>query len=339
MNPGRLLLAASAVAVGAIGCHQNTTPTPALAALGSHALCADYSGLPPDWGGAEHAGMARIAAGHFDFGSMRGYAEERPVTNRHVPPFWIDRTAVTNAQFAEFVAATGYATRAESGGAAVFVAPEDPADFAGPGSWWRLYRDANWRHPAGTDSSIAGHANQPVVDVSLADAQAYAHWLGRSLPSEVQWEYAAKAGRDNTSADAAMAGSSERPAANAWQGWFPFQNSAADGFVGRAPVGCYSANPNGLYDMVGNVWEWTRDRWTPNHAAHTGDRAAHAAPVPMSTTPTTHNVGPANFNVIKGGSYLCARNYCARARAASRQPAEADLPAVHIGFRTVTPAH
>lgn len=289
-------------------------------ALGDRQRCNRYDGIPVGWGQDPHAGMIHLRGGSFELGSLRGYAEERPLVKTQVGAFWIDRTEVTNAQFASFVAATAYITTAQrGGGAAVFIQPRDPV---GPGDWWYLLADADWRHPDGADSSIAGRASDPVVDVSLADARAYAHWLGRSLPSEAQWEYAAKAGRDNRQADESLRDAAGRVQANIWEGRFPYRNNDGDGVAGRAPVGCFPANPDHLYDMIGNVWEWTRDIYHAGHASRDG-----------TTTATT--ASGATPYVIKGGSFLCAANYCARARASSRQGQEADLPTSHLGFRTV----
>lgn len=322
---------------------QHTPPVTAAATpvLGNKTLCSAYGGLPGGWGQKTHAGMVYISGGTFELGSMRGYAGERPLKPTRIDSFWIDRTAVTNAQFAKFVAATGYVTVAErGGGAAVFIQPKSRADLSAPGGWWHLVRGANWRHPSGPGSSIQGQAHKPVVDVTLADAKAYAHWLGRTLPSEAQWEYAAKAGRDNQTADAALTHGNDQPAANYWQGLFPFHNKATDGFPGRAPVGCFKANPWGLFDMVGNVWEWTRDAWHPGHdgppQVH-GYAPANGAGLTRGTLGADNRNQPTRY-VIKGGSFLCSDNYCARARASSRQPEEADLGAVHIGFRTVAAA-
>lgn len=289
--------------------------------------CHRSSGLPPDWGQDPHAGMAQIEPGEFEFGSDRGYEDEGPVQARHLDRFWMDRTEVTNAQFASFVAATGYVTDAErSGGSAVFLVP-GPDEEIREGSWWRLLKGANWRHPEGPDSDIGGLGNEPVVAVTYADAAAYAKWLGRSLPDEAQWEYAAKAGRNNKDADRSLRDSQGRPRANFWQGVFPLQNRAEDGYAGRAPSGCFAANDWGLQDMVGNVWEWTTSPYRGEHehelpeAAEQPKREGHAA------------IGRL---VIKGGSYLCADNYCVRARASSRQGQEVDLPTSHIGFRTIS---
>lgn len=334
MNMGRCLVVCAFTWL-LVACGSQDTDTgaaaplpPKLAKLGNAALCKAYSGLPPGWGQDAHAGMVRLAGGEFDYGSQRGYAEERPMMEAAVEAFWIDRTEVTNAQFAAFVAATGYVTQAESqGAAAVFVMPKAGGQMR-PGSWWQLVQGANWRHPEGAGSSIKGRANEPVVNVTLADAQAYANWLGRSLPTEKQWEFAAKAGRSNTQSDSTLRDADGQPQANFWQGLFPVHNSHADGFERRAPVGCFNANDYRLYDMVGNVWEWTLDRFVAHHVEQpnrgSGDQ--------LTDMPLRAGVAR---NVIKGGSFLCADNYCARARAASRQPEEVDLPASHLGFRTV----
>lgn len=324
---GLALLAAGAG--GALAVQRHAAPAPGLPPLGTRADCAAYGGLPPGWGRDAHAGMLRIAGGVFSFGSERGFAEERPVQERRIGDFWIDRTEVTNAQFASFVAATGYVTQAERRpGAAVFRMPQGDAPVA-PGSWWRLVAGADWRHPEGPGSSIAGRGHEPVVDVTYADAQAYAHWLGRELPDEAQWEFAAKAGRGDQQADAALRDAQGRPLANFWQGLFPLLDRAEDGYAGRAPVGCFRAGPNGLHDMVGNVWEWTGDVYRDRHDA-APTLAEREAAMPL-------HVG-AERRVIKGGSYLCSADYCARARASSRQGEEEDLPAAHLGFRTIARA-
>lgn len=314
-----LLLSVSLAVVA--GCRRAEAPpsaAPVEAALGAREACTAYDGLPAGWGAGPHAGMVWIEAGSVDLGSDRGYPDERPVVAAQVPGFWIDRTEVTNAQFAAFVKATNYLTVAErKGGSAVFNEPAADQAVTGPGSWWKLVPDATWRHPRGAGSGIAGRGHEPVVNVAYEDAQAYAQWLGRELPSELEWEFAAKAGRSNVESDASIRDAGQRPTANFWQGLFPYDNQADDGFRAQAPVGCYPPNPHGLYDMVGNVWEWTRDAY----AARAGGVAAPSSGAPQQ--------------VIKGGSYLCAANYCARARAASRQGQDSDLPASHIGFRTI----
>lgn len=310
-------------------------PADTAAPLGDRGKCAAYSGLPAGWGRDAHAGMLRIDGGDFELGSERGYADERPLATIHVDALWIDRTEVTNAQFTDFVAATGYVTQAErSGGSAVFRAPPESAAPLAPGSWWQLEPSANWRHPDGAGSGIAGREREPVVDVTYADASAYARWLGRELPGEAQWEFAAKAGRRNDESDRALRDAQGRPQANFWQGIFPVRDLAEDGFAGRAPVGCFAANPYGLHDMVGNVWEWTRDPYRDRRAAAGGALDEVAEPMPRQSAKPRDD-----RRVIKGGSFLCSADYCVRARASSRQPLEEDLPASHVGFRTIVVEH
>lgn len=244
-------------------------------------------------------------------GNNQAYREERERAAK-VQDFDIDVFEVTNAQFAKFVKATNFVTTAEKPqagfggpGAAVFTPPT-----ATQPNWWRFVEGADWRHPEGPESTIDGNDNEPVVQVSHEDALAYADWAGRDLPTEAEWEYAAKAGTKTLYVWGEERAPKGKEMANTWQGAFPIKNAVKDGYSGRAPVGCFSANPNGLYDMIGNVWEWTKSDYTQN-----------------SKTPTY---------TIKGGSYLCAENYCARYRASARQPQEADLPTNHIGFRTVS---
>ncbi len=318
------VFAAGSFAVGSLGRPSLRSSAPS-AALGDFEQCADYAGRPPGFPDHPLAGMRRIAGGIAKLGSERGYADERPVRNQQLAPFWIDTTEVTNAQFAAFVAATGYVTDAERMGAGVVFVPPKPGEEAPPSSWWRLQSGASWRHPEGPESTLVARAHDPVVQVTRADALAYAKWLGHDLPSEAQWEHAAKGGGDNDSADAAVFDAAHVPQANFWQGDFPFANTASDHYAGRAPVGCYAANTYGLHDMIGNVWEWTRDDYAGAYQPHGSGHAERARP-----SATSHEVA-----VIKGGSYLCAANFCVRYRASARHPQEVDLPASHVGFRTV----
>jgi sulfatase modifying factor 1 len=257
--------------------------------------------------------MRWIPAGRFTMGEDPQYREEGPPRSVTVSGFWIDTHEVTNAQFARFVRATGYRTLAER---TPPIGPDTPAEMRVPGSavfavpddtdprWWRWVIGAQWRHPAGPAESLEGHAREPVVQIAYDDARAYARWVGKDLPSEAQWEYAARGGRP---ALPEPIGADGTPTANTYQGVFPLRNLASDGYVGRAPVGCFPSNANGLYDMIGNVWEWTRSPDAPQ-----SDR-----------------------RVIKGGSYLCAANYCARYRPAARQFQERGLGTDHIGMRLV----
>ena len=294
--------------------------------------------LPPQSTPAQqHPGMVWVPAGSYTMGDTE-YPEEQPARAVQVAGFWMDRTEVTNDQFAEFVQATGYVTAAERAvnpqahpglpadmlkpGAVVFVAPKDVRGMNDVSQWWRYIPGASWRHPGGPQTSIAGHGAFPVVAVTLEDAQAYARWKGRSLPSEAQWEWAARGGKPQPMPE------HEQPRdANTWQGLFPTVNSGEDGYVGLAPVGCYAPNALGLFDMIGNVWELTTDAWRPNHAATGAPDQVPAALRGGAAASAQH--------VIKGGSFLCSPDYCMRYRAGARQPQDDDLGASHLGFRTI----
>jgi len=311
-------------------------------------LCRAYAGKPKGFGAgdarARTAGMSWVAGGAFLMGSEDFYPEERPVHRVSVGGFWIDRHEVTNAQFAAFVAATGWRTVAETGldpkdhpglpaevtapGSMVFVMPANPGRTQ-PETWWRYVHGADWRHPGGPGTSIDGKDAEPVVHVAWRDARAYADWLGRDLPTEAEWEYAARGGLEGRPY---AWGSEVRPdgryMANSWQGVFPVYDEGSDGFHGLAPVGCYEPNGLGLFDMTGNVWEWTGDWWAPGHTAE-----ASLDPQGPMRNPGGDEALAAR--VIKGGSWLCSSNYCGRYRPAARQPHEIDLGASHVGFRTV----
>lgn len=297
------------------------------AVLGSAASCSTYSGLPAEWGDNEKSGMIKIKGGDFLLGTNTGYPEERPQLKTHIQPFWIDRTEVTVAQFSDFVKATGYVTEAErEGGGAVFRIPkkEELKQLLYP--WWQYRKGANWRHPEGPGSEAI--ANHPATLVTFKDAQAYAIWLGRDLAAEAEWEYAAKAGiLDNPDIEKEPRDAQGKPQANFWQGHFPLVNTDEDGHQGAAPVGCYSANGFGLFDMVGNVWEQTKELYSPSHDSAPQPTHQQSAPKPNQSM------------VIKGGSHLCAQDYCVRYRPSAREAHEANLPMSHVGFRTVWREH
>jgi formylglycine-generating enzyme required for sulfatase activity len=322
-------LAAAVATVLSLPGHATGSMQRAFLPLGSEAACRSYSGLPEGWRKEEHAGMVWVEGGSFLFGSDKGYPDERPAGDGRtkVTGFWIDQTEVTVAQFASFVQATGYVTEAErQGGAAVFHQPSEDELRQKPLAWWSWVKGADWRHPSGPGSSIAGKENHPVTLVTLADAQAYAKWLGRDLPTEAEWEYAGKAGRADNQLDTAPSDANGKPAANYWQGVFPVYNAKTDGHEELAPVGCYAANHFHLYDMIGNAWEWTRDPYTGPHQSHAnGDTAAATAAYRRSS----------QAMVIKGGSFLCSPDYCVRYRASARESQERDLATTHIGFRTI----
>lgn len=294
--------------------------------LGSLAGCQAYRGLPAGWEHDPQAGMVLIRGGRFSPGSHGGYPDERPLAAVQIDDFWIDRSEVTQAQFAAFVTATGYETEAErSGAAAVFRASEANTDEQSPLTWWHYLKGANWRYPDGPHSHVTVLEQHPVTQVTFADAQAYAQWRGNTLPSEAQWEYAALAGGRSLHLGEEPRDAQGRPVANYWQGIFPLINDGDDGFVGLAPVGCYAANAFGLFDMIGNVWEWTHD-------GQQGLLISHANGDPGLLRGAA---GRSSARIIKGGSFLCATSYCARYRAAARERQEADLASAHVGFRTV----
>jgi formylglycine-generating enzyme required for sulfatase activity len=289
--------------------------------------------------------MVRIGPGRFRMGSEAFYPEEGPVRSVAVEAFELDRFAVTNADFARFVDETGYLTTAERAldpaefpglddyrpGSLVFVPTPGPVDLSDWRQWWRWVPGATWRQPQGPGSSIEGRDDHPVVQVSFADASAYAEWAGKRLPTEAEWEYAARGGLDGaTFAWGEEPNGPEALRANTWQGRFPYRNTGANGWVGTAPVGSFPPNGYGLHEMTGNTWEWTVDPWTDTHAeAGDGctcgpDRPVGASAAPGETTPR---------RVLKGGSHLCAPEYCLRYRPAARSPEAEDTSTTHIGFR------
>jgi formylglycine-generating enzyme len=295
--------------------------------------------------------LVRIPGKRFLMGSDRFYSEERPVHEVEVDAFWIERHLVTNAQFARFVDETRYVTLAER--------PLDPQDYPGapkellkPGGlvfqpsdrpiplddatqWWAYVPGADWRHPRGPGTDLKGLDNHPVVQVSYEDAEAYAAWRGARMPTEAEWEMAARGGLE---AALYSWGDERHPEgrqmANTWQGEFPWQNLALDGYEGTSPVGAFPANGYGLADMAGNVWEWTADWWQEQH------RSAAPCCSPSSGRNTSgaekDSASPGERfgrKVIKGGSHLCAPNYCLRFRPSARQPEAVDTTTCHIGFR------
>jgi sulfatase modifying factor 1 len=302
--------------------------------------------VPPPKGAAachtpDHSEV-HLPGGTFQMGSTQYYEEEGPVHPETVAPFWIDRYDVTNADLAKFVAATHYVTDAErspdpadypevpkeklvAGGAAFTPPSGGVRGTEDPMQWWSFVAGTNWRHPDGPGSTIVGHENDPVVQVSYNDALAYAKWKGRELPTEAQYEYAARGGLDGKTygwGDDLTPGGEFM--ANVWQGTFPTHNTVADGFSGRAPVGCFPVNGYGLYDTTGNVWKWTSSLY----AAMGKDEMLG---MPMSKTPASRVM-----RTIKGGSFLCAPNYCRRYRPAARQSQESGFSAAHLGFRTIS---
>lgn len=297
---------------------------------------------------AAERGMIWLAGGEFTMGSDQHYPEERPERRARTEGFWIDETPVTNRQFAEFVEATGYRTFAEippraedypgapaenlKAGSMVFVGSAQPVRPDRPEMWWDFVHGADWRHPTGPESTLEGLEDHPVVHLALVDIEAYCEWAGTTLPSEAEWEFAARAGLD----DAEYAWGSEfepddKPQANTWQGAFPYHNNLKDGWLRTSPVRTFDKSHYGLYDMIGNVWEWTTDWWSEGTATDTRTccsvkRTDSAAPGDPLKIPR---------RVLKGGSHLCAPNYCRRYRPAARHAHPIDTSTSHIGFRCV----
>lgn len=289
------------------------------------ALATPTRTCPSEW----PSGEIELAGGSFMLGAAAEYDEEGPPRSVVVKPFAIDRTEVTNAQFAQFVKATGYVTMAERKpkpadypgiptadlrpAAMVFVGAKEVGNGDASG-WWRVVEGANWRHPEGPGSTIEGRERHPVVQVGYEDALAYARWKGRDLPTEAQWEFAARAGLDGKRYEWGDEHPDPAdPKANTWQGAFPAIDAGDDGYKARtAPVACYPASRYGLYDMSGNVWEWTKDLYQGEGGK-----------------------GPGTAHLIKGGSFLCADNFCHRYRPSARQSGPTDTGSSHVGFRTV----
>jgi formylglycine-generating enzyme required for sulfatase activity len=300
--------------------------------------------------------MVRIAGGTFRMGSDDHYPEEAPAHVVAVDAFSIDATPVTNRQFRAFVEATGYRTWAEiapdprdypgarpamlKAGGLVFSPPATPVDLADWGQWWRFAFGATWRRPYGKGSHIGGLDDHPVVQVAFRDAEAYARWAGKELPTEAEWEFAARGGLDGCEfawGDEFTPGG--RHMANTWQGRFPFENTREDGHARTSPVRAYPPNGYGLYDMIGNVWEWTTDWYSPRHAADMAKACCVPRTPRSGLAEGSYAAGGPGLRiarkVLKGGSHLCAPSYCRRYRPAARHAEEIDTTTSHVGFRCI----
>jgi formylglycine-generating enzyme required for sulfatase activity len=316
----------------------------------SSSVAPDRAGPVPDRPGPE---LVWIDGGTFTMGSDHHYPEEAPAHRVRVDGFWVDRHPVTNDQFAAFVRETGHVTEAERApdpadypgadpdllvpASTVFRRPAGPVDMRNHLNWWAYVPGASWRHPEGPGSSIRRRAGHPVVHLAWEDVAAYAAWAGKDLPTEAEWEYAARGGLEGaTYAWGEELTPDGRWLANTWQGRFPLHDTGADGFKGTSPVGSFPPNGYGLLDTIGNVWEWTAD-WYQSHdqVAHAcctvenprgADRAASCDPQLAVRIPR---------KVMKGGSHLCAPNYCRRYRPAARMPQAVDSGTSHLGFRCV----
>lgn len=291
--------------------------------------------------------MILIKGGTFKMGS-EDYSDSKPLHSVAVSNFYMDTHEVTNAQFAQFVKATGYITVAEQAlnpadypgvpadklvpGSAVFTSPSHAVSLDNAMQWWSYVGGASWKHPQGPNSSIAGKDNEPVVQVSYTDAVAYAKWAGKRLPTEAEWEYAARAGQQFSDY---YWGKDKQPngkwAANIFQGSFPWKNTDGDGYIGVAPVKSFPPNAFGLYDMEGNVWEWCADFYRPDYYAKSP--SANPSGPNDSYDPDEPNV---EKHVQRGGSFLCSDDYCIRYKAGSRGKGETNSAGNNLGFRCVT---
>ena len=311
----------------------------------------------PDTQGPSEDGMRWIAGGRFSMGSEDFYENEKPVHTAVVDGFWMDQHPVTVNEFRAFVADTGYVTVAERPldpdlypdadpnlmvpGSLVFQKTTGPVDLSDYRNWWAYVPGAHWRRPQGAGSNTRGRRDHPVVHVAWDDAEAFARWAGKDLPTEAEWEFAARGGLEG----AAFAWGDEhfpggKTMANSWQGEFPWQNLGLDGFEGTSPVASFPANGYGLYDMTGNVWEWTSDWYAPRHAEPEAWACCTPTNPRVVSADGSFDVGRPGEHiprrVVKGGSHLCAPNYCLRYRPAARQPQMVDTSMSHLGFRCVS---
>jgi formylglycine-generating enzyme required for sulfatase activity len=319
------------------------------------------------WRSKESAGppgMVWVAGGEFTMGTDddRAWRDEKPAHRVRVDGFWIDKTEVTNGQFRAFVAATGYVTTAEKApsleeimsqsppgtppppkeklvpGALVFTPPAGRVNLDDFTQWWAWVPGANWRHPEGPASAIDGRDDHPVVQVSWDDAVAYARWAGKFLPTEAEWEFAARGGLDGKPYVWGDAPADATPIrANIWQGSFPHRNTPADRFERTAPVESFPPNGYGLYDMAGNVWEWCADWYDRDLYSKRAQGGMIVNPVgPERSYNPARPYAPER--VQRGGSFLCNDNYCSRYRPSARHGCSPDTGMSHVGFRCVKPA-
>jgi formylglycine-generating enzyme required for sulfatase activity len=300
--------------------------------------------------------MVWVPGGTFLMGSEDFYPEERPVHRASVSGFWMDAHPVTVAEFRRFVKATNYKTVAErpldpaeyphadpellAPGSLVFHATRGPVSLNDYRNWWAYQPGARWTHPEGPGSNAGGRERHPVVHVALEDVQAYAHWAGKEIPTETEWEFAARGGLEGATYtwgnEFAPKG---RMMANTWQGEFPWQNLRLDSYEGTSPAGAFPPNAYGLYDMAGNVWEWTCDYFTPRHPDDAIDSCCVPSNPRVDSPEQSYDLGQPGEHiprrVVKGGSHLCAPNYCLRYRPAARQAQAIETSMAHLGFRCI----
>jgi formylglycine-generating enzyme required for sulfatase activity len=353
-----------ALAVYAIRPKMATTVDPTGAPPPSTFLLTVENKTPPP--GPAPDGMLWIPGGEFSMGSdMSGEAvcglpgvtrDAQPIHRVYVDGFWMDTTDVTNEQFARFIAATGYITVAERAptrqefpgaplenlvaGSMVFTATAEPVPLDNPYRWWRYQKGANWRHPEGPATSIKGREKYPVVQVAYTDAAAYADWAGKRLPTEAEWEFAARGGLtgklycwgDEFHPDGKVM-------ANTYQGNFPIKDTGADGFAGLAPVAQFPPNGYGLYDMAGNAWQWVSDWYRPDYYAELAGRGEVARNPQGPEAPLDPDEPTERKRVQKGGSFLCTDQYCTRYMVGTRGKGEISSASNHVGFRCVVSRH
>ena len=305
---------------------------------------------------APHPGMVWIPGGTFKMGSDKHYPEEAPVHSASVDGFWMDKFQVSNAQFAMFARDTGYVTLAERppdpelypdapaenlvAASLVFKMTDGPVNLRFVDLWWAWTPGACWKRPGGPGTNVRKRQRHPVVHIAYEDAVAYAEWSGKALPTESEWEFAARGGMEGAEFSW---GDEHTPKgkymANTWQGEFPWQNQVNDGFEDTAPVGSFPANEYGLYDMAGNAWDWTADWWSESHPED-ADKPCCIPDNPRGGK-MEQSYDPAApqwripRRVVKGGSFLCAPNYCLRYRPAARRPQMIDTGMSHVSFRCV----
>lgn len=359
-NPFIGLLSVTITALLAIACNQTQHSEEAAESMGvdSAAMCVSH-GIPSRAAaiaesdkkhaflGADDATMVYIKGGTFVMGAV-GFADASPAHEVTVDGFWMDEHEVTNAQFARFVAATGYQTVAErpldpkdfpnvpldalQPGSAVFTPPSQSVNLGNHLQWWRYVNGASWRHPEGPGSNIKGRESEPVVHIAYEDAAAFAKWAGKRLPTEAEWEYAARAGNSNSKY---YWGDELKPGgqwmANVYQGSFPIEDKGEDGYKGAAPVKSYQPNPWGLYDMDGNVWEWCSDYYRPDYYENSPSKN------PTGPSDSYDPMEPGTVKrVQRGGSFLCNEQYCERYVAGSRGKGEISSGSNNLGFRCVS---
>jgi formylglycine-generating enzyme required for sulfatase activity len=311
-------------------------------------------------GDSSTTGMVFIPGGNFMMGGDNNQAasDEFPKHFVEVSSFWMDATEVTNAQFARFVKATGYITTAERevdwkeisknlppgtekphdsmlvAASLVFTPSDGPVDLNNYSTWWRWQKGANWKHPGGPKSSIEGKDNFPVVHVSWDDAQAYCKWAGKRLPTEAEWEFAARGGMENKiypwGNEHVNTGNVKT---NSWEGDFPYRNEQKDGYIKMAPVRSFAPNPFGLYDMAGNVWEWCNDWYTPDYYKNFQTAKAINPKGPGKSYDPDEPYVPKRS--LRGGSFLCNDTYCSGYRVSRRMKNSPDTGLEHTGFRCV----